>query len=701
MNIKKSIVLRARLAFLAIFLFAVAVGAKLIVIQGVQGEKWRKIARENLLQYRKVKATRGNIYSDNGSLLATSLPFYRLAMDPVIADEKMYKSGIDSLSHLLASHFRDKTWLEYKRRINDARRQQKQYVVLSHKMINYNTKKMMSSWPIFREGRLGGGVIFEKADKRFKPFSSLAFRTIGFVNEDNKGAGLEYSFNEYLAGRDGEALFRKIAGGTWKPLHDNSEVSPKEGLDIETTLDVNFQDVAEASLGKHLRIHDADYGCVVLMEVQTGEIKAMVNLSKLKNGNYAETYNYAVGSQGLIEPGSTFKLASVVALFEDSNILPTDSIETGNGQFEFYDQVMTDARPGGYGKITVREAFEKSSNIGISKLTQNQFGLVPEKFISYLDQLGLTKPMGFQMAGEAIPYIKTPADRSWSGISLPWMSIGYELKLSPLHILTLYNGIANNGRMIRPIIVRQVRKADQVRETFGTEVIRERLCSERTVGFVKSMLEGVVEHGTARNINDADYKIAGKTGTAQKIVNGRYTKSYYASFAGYFPADKPKYSCIVVIDNPKGFNRYGSDVAAPVFKEIADKVYSTDLELHAPMVLENIKPEPGIFPVIRSGFLDDLRMICNQLGISNHVEKNISDDWVAASVQNNAVKWRPRKMLPGIVPDVTGMTLRDALYILENKGLRVRYEGNGRITTQSLMPGSTINKGEIIFLELN
>lgn len=699
MNIKKSIVLRARLAFFFVFLFSVAIMVKLVTIQTVQGERWRKIARENLLQYRKVKATRGNIFSDNGSLLATSLPFYKLAFDPQIADGKLYRDKIDSLALLLSKHFKDKSWKEYKRKINDARRQKKHYLVLNRKMINYSEKKEMSTWPIFRDGRLGGGVIFEKVDKRFKPFSALAFRTIGFVNEDHKGAGLEYSFNEYLAGKDGEALFRKIAGGSWKPMNDNSEINPREGLDIQTTLDVNIQDVAEASLERHLRQHDADYGCVVLMEVNTGDIKALVNLSKLKSGAYAETYNFAVGNQGLIEPGSTFKLASMIALFEDTNILPTDSIETGDGQFEYYDRVMTDSKPGGYGTITVQEAFEKSSNIAVSKLIHQNFGITPEKFIGHLDKLALTKPLGFQMDGEAMPYIKTPADKSWSGISLPWMSIGYELKLSPLHILAFYNGIANDGKMIKPLIVKEVKKADQIKEIYEPEVIIEKLCSERTLENVRKMLEGVVERGTAKNISDAKYKIAGKTGTAQKVIKGRYTKNYYASFAGYFPADAPKYSCIVVIDNPKGYNRYGSDVAAPVFKEIADKVFASDLELHKPLVFEKSKFHTTTFPVIRAGMLDDLRMICNEIGVSNHTAPG-AEEWVSSKAQNNSVKWENRKVLVGMVPDVTGMSFRDAIYILENAGLKVKYSGAGRVSTQSLFPGTKFNKGDTVFLEL-
>jgi len=692
--------LRVRVAFLVVLLFSFAIIGKILYIQFVEGDKWRRLAVENLVQFRKVKATRGNIYSDNGSLLATSIPFYKVAIDPRIADEKIFRSGIDSLSRLLSAFFKDKSSHEYKKKIMDARaKKDVQYLVLNRKMINFQAKKEMMKWPIFREGRAKGGVIFEKVDKRFRPFSYLAMRTVGFINEENKGAGLEYSFQRELGGVDGEALFLKIPGGHWKPLHDESEVRPKQGVDIQTTININMQDVAESSLMRHLTAHDADYGCVVLMEVATGEIKAIANLGKQAPGVYVENYNYAVGNQGLTDPGSTFKLASVIALFEDSNIELEDSVETGNGTFEFYDRIMTDSKPEGHGTITFLEAFEKSSNIGISRKVNEHFGLKPQKFIDYIHSLGLAEPIGFQMHGEAKPFIKKPTDKSWSGISLPWMSIGYELKISPLQTLMLYNAVANNGKMIKPIIVKETKVADKTLKSFKTEVVREKICSDKTLAKVRKMLEGVVERGTASNINNTIYKIAGKTGTAQKIKNGQYIKEYYCSFAGYFPADKPKYSCIVVIDSPKGYKKYGSDVAAPVFKEIADKIYASDLDLHKPIARDKVTPEHGVFPVIKSGYHEDLNYLCNELGISNH-SVNDAEEWVVAKAVNNAVMWQQKEQMQGTVPDGLGLTLRDAYYVFENAGLRVKHAGHGRVSRQSISPGSRLVKGSTIYIEL-
>ncbi|PIB34420.1 cell division protein [Reichenbachiella sp. 5M10] len=697
MTNRKTILLRVRLAYLVVLLFSGGILYKIARIQTVDGGKWKKKAESIGLQYRNVKSTRGNIYSDNESLLATSLPFYRLALDPSIAEDKVYKSGIDSLAYLLARHFKDQSAREYKRKINDARIEGRRYLWLSRQKINYLAKKEMADWPIFREGRMKGGVLFEKVDERFHPFSYLGYRTIGTTDEDNRGVvGLEYSFNKYLMGRNGKALYQKFSGGSWKPVFDGTEVKPQNGLDIVSTINVDLQDVAESALVKALYANDADYGCVVVMEVETGEIKAMSNLSKNSRGEYWENYNYAVGGQGSREPGSTFKLASMIALFEESRIGLLDSVDTGDGEMAFYDQVMKDHKPGGYGMLSVKEVFEKSSNIGTAKLIVEEFGDNPKRFTDLLGRMGLTKPLGFQMIGEGKPYIKTPEDSTWSGVSLPWMSHGYELTMTPLHTLTLYNAVANQGKMIQPLIVKQVKTADKVVEEFESKVINPKICSDITLVKVKEMLEGVVQKGTANNISDSYYQIAGKTGTAKHVVNGRYTSKYYTSFAGYFPADKPKYSAIVVIDNPKGYRIYGSDVAAPVFKNIADKIYAIDMELNNPF--EGQEVMAGIFPVIRAGNQEELKNICNEFGISNHLEGEAT--WTKARISNNAIAWKPLEVSDNIVPDVRGMTLKDALYILENKNLEVEFSGLGRVTDQSILPGSRIDDKQHIALKL-
>ncbi|SDL34479.1 cell division protein FtsI (penicillin-binding protein 3) [Catalinimonas alkaloidigena] len=698
MNIKISILLRARIAFLmVVVIFAGGILYRMFWLQWVEGAYWKEVAVKNRLNYREVKATRGNIYSDNGSLLATSLPFYRVAFDPTVVDRDIFERDIDSLAYHLAKFFGERTKAEYVRKIRDYRRRDRRFLYLSRRTIDYSKKKEMATWPIFREGRMGGGVIFERVNRRFNPFTHLAQRTVGYMREDNTGgAGLEYSFNQELSGKNGMALFQKTAGGFWKPVDDASAVKPEDGYDIVTTIDVNWQDVAETALLRALEEREADNGCVVVMEVATGHIKAMANLGKNGKNGYTERYNYAVA--GRTDPGSTFKLASYMALFEETSLTPKDSIETGDGEFKFYRSTLRDSHYGGFGTLTLKDAFAKSSNIAIAKLTNQAFGQNPQRFVDYIYSFGLGRPLHFQMIGEGEPYIKSPSDRTWSGITLPWMSVGYELQISPLQILTFYNAVANGGRMIRPIIVREVRHADKVVDTFETAVINEKICSDKTLGYLRGMLESVVDSGTASNIRNAAYKIAGKTGTSQKIENGRYTKNYYTSFAGYFPADQPKYSCIVVIDNPQnGFNRYAGDVAAPVFKEVADKIYGMDVELHREFAAE--KPAPGTFPVIQAGYYHDLARLCNEMGISNHTQ-NPGDDWVRADVVNNGIFWKNAEAVPGQMPNVTGMTLRDALYILENRGVNVKHEGRGRVARQWPTPDMNIIEGATVSLKL-
>ncbi|RLD25070.1 MAG: cell division protein [Bacteroidetes bacterium] len=695
MNIKNSILFRVRLSFILVVLFALAIVYRIGVIQFVEGEKWNALAAQIGLQYREVEATRGNILSDNGSLLATSIPFYRLALDPSRPSDELLNDNLDSLAYYLSNFYGDASATSYKRKIIDARVSGRRYIMLNRSLIDYQEKKMISQWPLLRNGRLKAGVLFEKVDKRFLPFNYLAERTIGFVNENNNGAGLEYSFNSQLAGQPGKALFQKTMGGNWKPMPDASEVRPVDGYDLETTIDINLQDMAESALLNSLISHNADYGTVVVMEVKTGQIKAMSNLGKLKNGNYGEKYNYAVGSHGLREPGSTFKLMTMLALLEETNLNLTDTIDTGDGAYTFYKSTIKDHEKGGYGKITVEEAFEVSSNIAMAKLADKYFSLKPQLFYNSIEKVGLTKPMGFQITGEGKPKVKKPED--WSGITLPWMAHGYGLELTPLHTLSLYNAVANNGVMVKPYIVKSVRKADRVIQEFGPVITNKAIASTATLSKLRILLEGVVESGTAKNISNAQYKIAGKTGTAVTLKNGRYQKAYMTSFVGYFPANNPEYSCIVIIENPKGVWQYGSSVAAPVFKEIADKIFAKDIEMH--MALENdYTTEYGVFPVIRSGYKPDLQYLCNDLGISNH--SGGDSDWVKTKVDDNSVVWKQNKVAIGVTPDVLGMTLRDALYVLESCGYEVRLKGLGRVKKQSVMPGRKITKGNKITIEL-
>lgn len=695
MNRKKAIVLRARLGFLLVCLFALAIAVRLCYVQMVDGPKWKAELLKKNVEERVLKPTRGNIYSDNGSLLATSLPFYRVAFDPTAPHDSVFKPGIDSLAWLLSRQFGDQSAAEYRHRILDARHSGKEFIYLNRAFVDYQVKKKMTSWPIFRKGKIKGGVIFEKSERRYMPFRHLAFRTVGFLNEDNGGAGLEFTYNPILAGSPGKGIFRKIAGGHWKPVVEISR--PRRGLDIQTTIDINIQDVAEASLEQALRTHRANFGCVVVMKVETGEIKAMANLGLMKDGQYGEKYNYAVAMR--TDPGSTMKLASFMALVEEGCVKPEDKVETGNGVLDIMGLKMVDHKEGGYGTITVEEAFAKSSNVATSKLTMACFGKRPQKYVSYLHKFGLDIPLDFQLRGGAEPLIKTPSDPSWSGVTLPWMSVGYEVLMSPLQVLTFYNAVANNGTMVQPLLVKEIRDGDDVVERFQSKTLAEDIASEKTLETVRDMLVSVVEKGTATNIRNTEFRIAGKTGTAQKIINGRYTEKYYTSFCGFFPAEKPKYSCIVVIDEPKGWQQYGADVAAPVFKEVAEKVNSLEIDMHKQLTHDEQHAIATDMPRVGSGYMPDLHDLCNRFGVHNYNNDSV-DEWVRARPVNQAVEWKPVVARQGRLPDVRGMVLRDALYLIENKGYHVSHFGEGRVVSQSPAPGAAMMKGGTVSLLL-
>ncbi len=696
MGIRESILLRVRIAFLLMAGFSLLVLGRIFYLQVFEGDYWAKKAQENGLEYRVIKANRGNILADDGTLLVTSLPFYRVALDPMQATDNVFDVGVDSLGILLAQIFKEKDAADHTKELRLARLEKRRYKLIAKDMIDYHTKKKIETFPIFREGFKGGGI-FEKTEKRYKLFDELARRTLGFVASDTTGVngkGLEYSFNKVLGGTDGQAIFQKIVGGQWKPVNDGSYIRPEDGIDIETTLNVDLQEKTEDALRKALIQHNAKFGTAILMEVETGEIKAMANLGKGENGVYTENNNYALS---LAEPGSTFKIFTMAALLEeaDGELNLNDTVETGDGTYQFYEKaVMTDPRKGGHGKINVQQVFERSSNIGISKLVFKYFRKEPQKFLDHLAKFGLMQPTDFQVVGETQPYIKTLADPTWSGATLPWMSVGYETKLSPMHTLMFCNALANKGKLIQPILVRRTLYADNTVNEFTPKILSKKVCSDRTLEVMRKLMEGVVERGTANHIKGAPYKIAGKTGTAEKVENKEYTEKHYTSFVGYFPSDKPKYSCIVVIDDPKEAGRYGGIVAAPVFREIADFAVKHYVEENVMELGETVKD----FPKIKAGNQQELRYLCEELGLFNL--SYTKEDWVSGRLRGDTLKWVANPIKGAMIPSVIGMSLKDAIFILENKGLKVTFSGKGKVVTQSLTIGSRLQKGKKINLRL-
>lgn len=699
MDVKRDILKRVYLMYGFFLLFGIAILVQVFRIQIVQGQDWIAMAESQTLAYKNIDALRGNIFADDGSLLATSLPTYEIRMDlkaEALTDE-VFNKGIDSLSLALSDLFKDKSAREYKLELERARKAGERYHLIKRR-VTYLELKKLREFPIFRKGRYKGGFLYVQKNERARPFKILAARTIGYDREGQKPVGLEGAYDKVLRGTSGKRLMQKIAGGVWMPVNDENEVEPEDGADLYTSIDINIQDVAEHALMKQLIKHNSDHGCVVLMEVETGLVKAIANLSRNSDGSYSENYNYAIGES--TEPGSTFKLVSLVAAMEDGYLDLDDSVDTQGGQVQFYDRVMKDSHEGGYGKISVQRVFEVSSNVGTSKLIQKFYGKNPQQFIDRVHKFNIHKPLGLEISGEGTPRIKMPKDKDWYGTTLPWMSIGYESRLTPLQILTFYNAIANDGKMVKPIFVKEIRKHGRLVKKMPVQVISESICSKETVKKAQKMLEGVVENGTASNLKNATYKIAGKTGTAQ-IANDKYgykyesKVSYQASFCGYFPADNPKYSCIVVVNAPSNNVYYGNLVAGPIFKEIADKVYATNLKIHPPLSVEK---QLATMPVSKNGSKEDLRKVLDKLNVKAHGRAN--ENWVKTSAKENAIEIQNLTITSGITPNVVGMSLKDAVYILENKGLLVKVVGKGMIKNQSIPPGQPVQKGNIITLEL-
>ena len=680
-------------------LFALGIVARVAQIQFIEGEKWKGKAESQTTAFRTIEATRGNIFSTDGSLLATSEPIYEIRWDaniPALTDE-YFNEHIDKLSYQLSGLFRDKSAQTYKRELTKARLNKSQYYLIKRK-VGHKELKALRSFEIFKLGKHKGGFIHNQRNKRAKPFKQLAARTIGY-DRPGYSVGLEGAYSEELAGIGGQRLMRKIAGGNWKPLSDENEIEPEDGSDLITTIDINIQDVAENALQLQLEKHRAHHGCAILMEVQTGEIKAIANLTVQENGSYAETYNYAIGSA--TEPGSTFKLASLICLLEDGHVDITDTVDIEGGIKKYYTETMKDSKTGVYNKITVAKAFELSSNVGISKLVNQYYQKDPEQMTDRLVAMGLNEPLGLEIKGEGKPRIPSPKDKSWSGISLPWMSIGYEVLQTPLQILSLYNAVANDGEMVRPKLVRAIKKHGKIVREFPTEVLNKQICSQKTIDKVKVLLEGVVEHGTASNLKHANYKIAGKTGTAQISKDGNYQrdKTYQASFVGYFPADKPRYTCIVVIDSPTSSVYYGNLVAGPIFKEISDKVYSTQVKM-----LEEVETDPQLvdhlIPFSKVSEKQDLVNAFEKLEIKADI-KDPDAKWAIASADSNLVHVTEREVIENLVPRVVGMGAMDALFLLENAGMKVNMIGSGVVRQQSILPGTRATSGREIIIRLS
>jgi cell division protein FtsI (penicillin-binding protein 3) len=716
-EIKRNILARVYILYICVIVFSILIIIQILRIQISQGKYWRERAKLFAIKTEVVKAARGNIYADDGKqLLSTSVPIFELRLNAssgLIKDED-FKKTVGKLADSLSDIFKDRSSGEYKNLMMNARDDKLRggYLLIKREVL-FGQLKRIKKFPKFKSGGNAIGLDIKQSEKRVTPYDLLARRTVGFIGTRLKDtrdtvikgrkirirlaepaqvpvyAGLEGYFSKVLnklEGTDGKRLVRLAPGGERLPVYNDSTlIEPKNGKDVITTLNIDLQEVAQNSLMENLIINKADHGCVVLMEVATGAVKAIVNLKRdSTNGktNFSEAYNYAIGEA--TEPGSTFKLASLLVALEDKVVDTNTRFATGFAKKQFGAKIVSDAHvlPG---INTVKSIFEHSSNIGTVTAIWTNYNQHPEKFIEGLYRLNLQKPLGLTILGEKAPDIKDTKSEYWhTPYSLPSMAFGYEIEVTPLQILTLYNAIANNGKMIRPMFVKEIREMGKTQERYYPTVIKQSICSKETIGKLKKMMEGVVERGTAKEkFKGSLYKVAGKTGTAQiNYVNrGKEKMLYRASFVGYFPADKPKYSCIVVITNPSAKAYYGGAVAAPVFKDIADKVYSTLLNNYQNVPKSDKKL---LSPIKKAVNNNDLKQVNTKLNYPV-LTPEVKNDWILTQLDSTLRLTIDPGVKAGTIPDVTGMGMKDAIYLLENAGYKVTVSGRGIVRSQKLI----------------
>lgn len=661
---EKNISYRIYLVAFAIVIMATGILVKLTNIQWVEGDYYRKLAKDRTVKNFVIPANKGNVYSADGSLLATSIPNYTIRFDAVAPKKEDFNKNVEALSDSL-SVLLGKPSSHYLNEFRKAKANKNRYMLLA-RGLSYTEYMRLKTFPLFNLGANKGGLISEQKTVREHPIGMIANRTIGYEREyvdgGVDGKGIEWAFKQYINGKDGKVLKQKIAKGQWKPISDNNQVEPQDGYDIISTIDVYIQDIAHHALLKQLEYYEAEHGCVVVMETKTGEVKAISNLGRVEDGSYSETLNYAVAESH--EPGSTFKLIDLIALLDDKKVDTSKVYDSRGGDITYHNRHVRDSKKGGYGKVSLARGFELSSNTIMVQAVYENYKDNPREFVDRINKMGLNKPLGLPFEGEGVPFIPQPGTKRWNGTSLPWMAFGYGVSMTPLQSLAIYNAVANDGEMVKPIFVKEIKEWNKTIKKFDKEVINPKICSDETLKKVRKVLENTVKKGTGSKLYSKDFSMAGKTGTAQvDYAKGKHTDAmYYASsFAGYFPADKPKYSCIVIIHKPsksKGF--YGGDVSGPVFKRIAQKIFT---DVPSTNEIKNL----------------------NKKSINQDKDYGRYSDLVSKET----------------IPNVQGMAGMDAVALFENLKMKVKVIGIGKVKKQSIQPGEAIVKNRTIILELS
>jgi cell division protein FtsI (penicillin-binding protein 3) len=701
MEVKRDILWRVYLSYILVIGVCIAIFGKAVYIQQVQGAHWRSMSDSLHQRIDSIEAERGTIYSEDGQMLSTSIPQFDLFIDFRVEwlHEKSgihFRENLDSLSFYLSNLFKDKSTEGYKQWLMEAYKDNEPYLEL-HRKTSYREYEQLRKFPLFRDGRYKSGLIVNERSIRLNPYGILAFRTIGLDRETSK-VGLEKTYDSLLKGREGKQWVRTIAGGVKVPINDDYIIEPETGKDIVSTIDVFIQEIAENALMKMMEKNEAEHGCAIVMEVKTGKIKAIANLGKKANGGYWEDYNYAISTT---EPGSTFKLATMMALLEDKKINLNTMVDLEGGIWRVAGQTVYDSEQSGHRGVTAKQAFELSSNVGMAKLVSAYYSGQPSQFINRLKQMQMDTLTGIDLVGEGRSTIYKPGQKMWGPTTMPWMAFGYNLQISPLQTLALYNAVANQGKMMRPYLVSSVREEGVLLKNMDPIVVREKVCSDQTLAQLRECLEGVCIAGTAKELfKNSLFPVAGKTGTAL-VANGNKgyaDKIYQSSFAGYFPADNPQYTCVVVIKNkPHAAVFYGGSVAGPVFKEIADRLYSTYVkggknELNKKLLDSSL--------MSYAGSKKDMARVMGKLKLGFR-DSASNAAYVAVKGEARDLMVTAKSTPLNLMPELNGMGLKDAVYVCENMGLKLNIRGKGKVMAQSITAGLPVVKGQLVEVELN
>ncbi|MEL6122513.1 MAG: penicillin-binding protein [Bacteroidota bacterium] len=693
---KNELLYRVYAVLFIFFLLVLVIGYRIVKISVVEGETWRAKQQKRHMEWRPLKTQRGNIYADDGvSLLATSVEFFEIRMDPIVPTEKVFWDNIQGLAEGLAEYDNRRSAIEWKDYIVKAREKKNRFLLIA-KHVDHLDLRRLQKLPLFKLSRNKGGMIKKRDYTRERPYRDLAARTIGISREKNS-VGLENSFHRLLRGEERKAYMKRVAEGLYIPVYDPTDYEIVKGKDLITTIDIKMQDIVHNELLRAVEEHEAEAGTAILMEVKTGRVKAISNLAKSKRtGEFRELQNFGAGVKS--EPGSTLKAASVLALLEDGYADSGTVIDFAKGKKKFYGEIMKDSGPHGISRSTLKEAIEISSNVAVASAVDDAYNKTKRwsQYVERLRQFGLADLAGIELEGEPKPYIKHPKKNraDWANTTIPWMSHGYEMEMTPLQILRFYNAIANDGKLVDAQIVKGIASEGVIEREFKPRVKKQRIAKTASIRELQVMLEGVVERGTARKLQSSNCTYAAKTGTT-KVGYTTDDPRYNASFVGYWPAEQPKYSMIVVVYGLRGPIYYGNQVAGPVFKRTLDWCYAIDHE--SEMIAKTEDAFIGEYSGRMHGYGDDFASIFEDIEVSYSKRAR----WVrGASTGDGVIKDKKSKIQSSIVPDLKGMGLRDAVYVLETLGADVRTEGYGKVVRQSVRPGQKIT-GSPITVYLN